>query len=304
MYTADDLITMQYLPFETKIKKSILRIKEWYSFYGGNVCVSISGGKDSTVLLHLVRSVYPDVKAVYCDTRLEYPEVRENALNTDNLVVLKPKMNFREVVEKYGYCYPNKEIARKIADARRGVKYALANFEGKNADGTENRFAKKSTVYWKWLIGVDVKISDKCCAIMKELPFKHFTKETGLYPYIGILACESIRRKAAWLESGCNSYTTGKSKPLSIWLEQDILRYILEYNLKIPSVYGEIINVDGKLKCSGVSRTGCVFCPVAAHLEKPNKFQRLKLSHPKLYDYCMKELGLKEFLDKVGVNYV
>ena len=34
---------------------------------GGQVYVSFSGGKDSTVLLDLVRRVYPDVKGAYSD---------------------------------------------------------------------------------------------------------------------------------------------------------------------------------------------------------------------------------------------
>lgn len=44
-------------------------------------------------------------------------------------------------------------------------------------------------------------------------------------------------------------------------------------------------------------------------LEKePNRFQSLKETHPKLWEYCMrpieeKELGMKEVLDYVGVDY-
>ena len=52
---------MQSLPLEAKIVKSQLRIREWYEYWNGEVYVSFSGGKDSTVLLHLVRELYPDV---------------------------------------------------------------------------------------------------------------------------------------------------------------------------------------------------------------------------------------------------
>ena len=45
---------MQRLPLIVKIRKSQLRIKEWYEHFDGNVYVSFSGGKDSTVLAHLV----------------------------------------------------------------------------------------------------------------------------------------------------------------------------------------------------------------------------------------------------------
>lgn len=71
--------------------------------YGENGCfVSYSGGKDSTVLIHLVRRICPDIPAVYVDTGLEYPEVRRMAIANAN-VVLKPKMKFSDVISKYGY---------------------------------------------------------------------------------------------------------------------------------------------------------------------------------------------------------
>jgi hypothetical protein len=38
-------------------------------------------------------------------------------------------------------------------------------------------------------------------------------------------------------------------------------------------------------------------------LQKPNKFQMLKNSHPKLYDYCINKLGLGELLTQAGVEY-
>lgn len=65
-----ELTFMQRLPLEIKIAKSLQRIREWYEYWEGNVHVTVSGGKDSTVLLHLVRSLYPHVPAVYIDCSL------------------------------------------------------------------------------------------------------------------------------------------------------------------------------------------------------------------------------------------
>ena len=44
---------------------------------------------------------------------------------------------------------------------------------------------------------------------------------------------------------------------------------------------------DGKYKCTGCSRTGCIFCAYGAHLEKESRFVRLKQTHPKQYNYCI-----------------
>lgn len=69
------LMQRQNMPLEAKIKMSQQRIYEWYSHFNGNVYVSFSGGKDSTVLLDLVRNTpgVHDVPAVFVDTGLEYP---------------------------------------------------------------------------------------------------------------------------------------------------------------------------------------------------------------------------------------
>ncbi|MBQ9486858.1 MAG: phosphoadenosine phosphosulfate reductase family protein [Selenomonadaceae bacterium] len=305
-YTKEDLKRLQSLPLYEKINLSKLRITEWYEHWQGKVCVSYSGGKDSTVLLKLVRELYPDVPAVYVDTRLDFPEVREHVKNTDNVIWLKPEMNFRKVIDTYGFCYPSKPCALHIDAARRNVPYALQIFEGKKKDGTPQNINEKFK-RWKWLIDVDVKISAKCCEVMKERPLNKFQKENGVYPFIGILAYESQRRQMAWYMNGCNNFTNSKranSKPIAFWTEQDILRYIVDNAVVIPTVYGSIIaDKSGKLSTTGESRTGCIFCPIGAHLQKPNKFQRMKETHPQLYKYCMNELGLDEFLIKVGVPH-
>ena len=72
----NELIMLQSLPLDIKIAKSKRRIQEWIDYYGEDkVYISFSGGKDSTVLLDLVRQVNPNIPAVFVDTGLEYPEI-------------------------------------------------------------------------------------------------------------------------------------------------------------------------------------------------------------------------------------
>lgn len=309
-HTSADLKQMQSLPLDIKIEMTKRRIKEWYEAFDGNVYVSFSGGKDSTVLLDLARRIYPDIPAVFVDTGLEYPEIREFVKSIDSVTWLRPKMNFRKVIETYGYPLVSKEISGKIYYARKGRKEALMAFEGKTVDGTESKYRQR---YKKWssLCNSNVPISHKCCEVMKKEPAKAYEKETGRKPILATMAVESALRVRSWLQNGCNAFTAKRpsSQPMSFWTEQDVLEYIKTFGVAYASVYGEIVDENGKLKTTGASRTGCMFCMFGAHLEKePNRFQCMKITHPKIYDYCMKPmadggLGLAEVLDFIGVKH-
>src|SRR5690554_2266552 len=104
MPTRNELKILQALPLEMKVLKTQQRIREWITRFGTDgVYVSFSGGKDSTVLLHIVRELYPDIEAVFVDTGLEYPEIRQFVKGFENVTWLRPKMRFDEVIKKYGY---------------------------------------------------------------------------------------------------------------------------------------------------------------------------------------------------------
>ena len=119
IHDAERLAELQALPLERKIQISQARIIEWYKYYKGNIVVSFSGGKDSTVLLHLVRSIFPDVKAVFSNTGLEYPEIQQHVKNYNNIDIVTPSMRFDRVISNYGYPLISKEVAEAIYYARR-----------------------------------------------------------------------------------------------------------------------------------------------------------------------------------------
>lgn len=116
---------------------------------------------------------------------------------------------------------------------------------------------------------------------------------------------ESRLRIQQWILNGCNGFNMKSpiSNPMSFWVEQDILQYIKQNNLKIASVYGEVVygqrdsdeqynnllcECGQKLCTTGCDRTGCIFCGFGAHLEKgESRFQRLKRTHPRQYEYCL-----------------
>ena len=302
---------MQSWGLEKKIQVTKARIIEWYENNDGKVYISFSGGKDSTVLLHISRSIYPDIQAVFIDTGLEFPEVRTFALSQENVVRLKPEMNFRKVIDTYGYPLISKEVARDIYVARNSPNGKTAQKFVPNNPHDLKYGMGYSMVKWADLKDSDIPISHMCCDVMKKKPAKQFERETGLKPITAMMANESRLRRNSWLKNGCNAFDSKRpiSNPMSFWTENDVLEYLVKHNVPYASVYGEIQqDKNGKYYTTGRDRTGCVFCGFGCHNEKEsNRFQMLKQTHPKLWEYCMKDwdkggLGMKNVLEYINVK--
>lgn len=372
-HTANDLRQMQSLPLEAKIRMTKERIKAWYeswtrfeiynektkktrfvtmdtrntfaepelkghecimSVLPGQMYISFSGGKESTVLKHIVDSMYDDVPAVFVNTGLEYPEIQRfvrdvkvgkyGCFNSD-VEILRPEMRFDEVVKIYGYPIISKGVSKCLFNVRNSLEAGntdascIRQIEGKylKLNGEESIFNYGK---YNYLVNAPFLVSHRCCDIMKKKPFKKYERETGRKPLIGTRAQESKQRAAVWIKDGCNAFEkkNPSSQPLAFWTEQDILHYLKEYNVPYCPVYGDIV-IDNKvfdnsienqiniidllecyekedvLKTTGCDRTGCMFCMFGCHLEKePNRFQRMKETHQRRYEYC---IGGGEYVD-------
>ena len=272
-HTQYDLRQMQSLPLSAKIKMTERRIQEWYDAFDGQVYVSFSGGKDSTVLLDIARQLYPDIEAVFVDTGLEFPSVRKFAMSKDNVTVLKPQMLFRDVVSKYGYPVISKEVAQTIFEVRRSTSdnktnlYRMKKLNGQAVDKNGN-LSQYNIPQWKFLLDAPFEISHMCCNIMKKKPFKTYEKKTGNRPIIATMTVESMLRKQKWMNHGCNAFDLKRpqSNPMSFWTENDVLTYTHENGLEIAEAYGKVIpkndGVDGQTNIYDYlgDYTGCQFC--------------------------------------------
>ena len=328
LYTHDDLKTMQIWSLERKIQVSQTRILEWYTRHNNQCFVSFSGGKDSTVLAYLAARIcqaeHIPLILWFSDTGLVFPEVREHVKTYGawlmghfpglqaETVMDYPKdrkgnrILFKDVILTYGYPILSKRISRRVGDVQKMGRncYAARCFDGRETGMYDLR-------KWAFVIDAPFKVSDRCCDVLKKNPANRFVRESGRYPIIGTMACESQARRLEWFRHGCNAFDNKEpvSRPLSFWTEQDILSFIQKYSLPYPSVYGTILqDKKGKWYTDGYPRTGCMFCAYGAHLEKePNRFQKLKETHPRVWDYCMRPvedggLGMKEVLDYIHVK--
>jgi len=291
----DLLKEWQAQPLEWKVDRSLLRIKQFYEKLDGKVYVSFSGGKDSTALLYLVRSIYPNIPAVHVNTGLEYPEIEEFVKTVDNVIIIRPKKSFLEVINTWGYPVVSKEVSMDISRYRgtKDPKMKRFRLSGNHPDGRCGLHMGVIPKRWQYLVDAPFKISDYCCSVMKKEPFHRFQRETGLFPFIGTMASDSERRKRDFLNTGCNTF--GKralSTPMAFWLEEDVWEYLRRNNIPYCKIYD-----------MGERRTGCMFCMFGVHLEEnPNRFRRMKTSHPQLWNYCMYKLGLFKVLEYMGID--
>lgn len=340
------------LDLEDKVITSYEKLDEWYTAWGGQCYVSFSGGKDSTVLSYLAARYLSSFRAppwplnlVFVNTGLEYPQIqkfvnecadwlrKEFPRVTVNLHRLRPKMNIRQVVERYGYSIVSKEVANCVWLARKsgnGTRMARLRGELLDSDGKPSAY---NCERWGFLLDAPFLVSSECCRIMKKNTAHRYEGRENEKPIVATMADEGRQRFQKWMATGCNAFEGKRpmGKPMSFWTEQNVLQFIVEHGLPYASVYGDIVASDGendyaetlidrKLHCTGCQRTGCMFCGFGAHLEKgENRFERMKHTHPKHYEFCIgggaydpvdglwkpteKGLGYARVLDYIGVRY-
>ena len=122
------------MSLDKKIQQTIGLMAEWHNAFNNQVYVSLSGGKDSTVLADLdakwCSAINQPLNLTFSNTGLEYPEIQRHVRQMKeyfgdkygvsvNLKIIVPKMRFSEVVSTYGYPLIGKEVAEAIYYARR-----------------------------------------------------------------------------------------------------------------------------------------------------------------------------------------
>ncbi len=290
---------LQSLPLKTKILLTRSLIKEAIETFGCEyIYISFSGGKDSTVLSHIVRQIYPEMLHLFADTSCEYPEtisfIQEMQASGVNIEVIIPTdrqgvlWTFDRVVSEQGYPLFSKTVANGI----RTYRHAKTEITKQNSiDYMSRRFPS-------YLPYLNLNISDLCCEKLKKGPLKRAAHKAGMKcSMIGTLAEESQTRERDWLCNGSNIFFVKKDnqcRPLSFWTEADIWAYIQQFNVPIATLYSK-----------GYERNGCMYCGFGIKSEKRrkgiNRFERLNQTHPQEYLHMVSRY--RDLFDTCKIEY-
>lgn len=275
------LNSLRKIELSDKVKYSEKLIASALSQYSSPV-VCWSGGKDSTVVLDLVRKHWRDIPVIFIKSGIEFNETydyidkysRDNNLN---LHISESNYNFWDIGEQHGWPIFGKSISSNVQRAR-----STGNIR-KNLSKLEIR-----------LVESDIKISNKCNFYLQEKPGKEKEKELKAdAKFIGIRADESRARSRLWVDHGDNYfvkryYKRGegiwKINPIAIWSETDVWQYL--HHRKIPTC---------ELYDKGLTRNGCWPCAMAI---RNGQLHRLKHYDEKLFYFLMTETGLGQEIIK------
>ena len=207
-------------PYENKLMwtRQIIgiAIKQSKSFL-----VSLSWGKDSVVMSHIIYTICKNGNYVFANTMCEYPETykyRDFMLNNSFIkeckyFETKPIKTFFECVNLYGF--PS---------------------------------LRQNT-------GQGNKRMPKCCNYLKEIPLNNWKKENKIdLTFMGIQATESMNRRLLFMRLGGLYFSKTRNEnvciPMAIWNDDDILRYAKENDIALNPLY-KTMKRTGCMFCTG-----------------------------------------------------
>ena len=243
------MVAMQALPYEVKIKRAELRAREYIEKLDDmelNAHVSV-GGLDSIVLLVFLHSIGIHVPAISVSS-LEDKSIQRvhKALGVE---IVKPGKSKVEILNEFGFPVISKRIAGKIdtlqhpTEKNKTVRHAIITGEcGAHGHYAKNRRMKLPQKWLELFAGYEnenegvnyriapFKVSNKCCQYMKEQPCDRWAKEHSSCPFLGLMASEGGQREEALTDHGCNYFgkTVIRSAPFTPFLRQDILILAIE----------------------------------------------------------------------------
>lgn len=250
------------------LQDRIQKIQQIIGKYGEeNFSISFSGGKDSTVLHHLIDMAIPGNKIprVYANTGIELNMIRDFVLEMqkedDRIVVIKPSTPIKPMLEREGYPFKSKGHSSTVENYQRTGEKGIwvKNYLKEGPGGYSNAKSCPEILRYQFTPDFKIKVSDKCCLRMKEEPLKKWQKEHGKkHQIIGITRAEGGRRFTAKCLAW-KSKTALNFQPLAPVSKEWEDWFIEEFDIKICDIYKPPYNF---------LRTGCKGCHFAIELQK------------------------------------
>lgn len=283
------------------VTEAMHRIEELYYETDGKCYVSFSGGKDSTVLLALIKlceDIYTipkdGIPAVFADTGIEMGVtldfvrwVKDNWY--PNVQIIRPGKSFDWCVKHYGKPVKSKlkaELLHRWQAGRRTEYVRSRLITGVSKDGTPMKRTRIADKDMHMVADTfHIKVSGMCCDILKKKPVKRYADIHGVQgEVIGLRTAEGGARELRAKENVkhgariCTSIDKKgfvKKAPLIDWPDEAIEEFIQKYNVPLSDAYTKY----------GFHRTGCMACPFALDVDK--NLQYLHDHEPNRYKAAM-----------------
>lgn len=271
---------MDSMLYSLNISKAKNRIRNLYYKTSGACYLSFSGGKDSTVVLTLIKQLGLNIPAVFCDTRIELDAtynfvtwVNENYYPVD---IIKPEKSFCKVIEEFGKPIKSKMRSHSLRSYQNNPDCKTASLLfGKNS----HRLSISNKDFHLLHPDFNIKVSSVCCDYLKKKPFKVYTKENSILGYFtgerisegGVRAYNADKRvkEGKPICTRVNGDVVIKS-PIIDWSDEMVEEFILRENVPLSEAYTKY----------GMNRTGCCCCPYAKDIQNSLyvlwKFERSK----------------------------
>lgn len=283
-----------------------------------SISVSVSGGSDSDVIVHMIctnfREYLPKIHFVFANTGLEYQatlrhlEYLENRYGiTINRVRGVP---IPRAVKKYGVPFVSKQASEYMGRLQNhGFEWEGGNLEGLVAKYEKcraalrwwcNDWGEKSRFNIDWNKGLKAnmvkrppkfQISAMCCQKSKKEPLTKFQK--SIKADMVITGERKSEGGARATKGNCFGHIHGVDRymPLYFWSDETKEYYIKAEGIVRSDCY----------EVWGMHRTGCVGCPFAKNIV--DELKLMKQYEPKMFRACMNVFGdAYRLMDEYGMR--
>jgi len=239
---------------------------------GGQVYLSFSGGKDSTVLAELIKwaDLPTHIPFVFANTGIEFDATKRfvDEYDWDNKVIVKPRKPFGQILKEYGKPTISKVRSEHLSTYQNNINAPFSTARtrqmitgeaerGGVKEGFRSRFALAQKHFHLLHPDLDYKVANKCCTYMKKLPFADYSKENNMNgTFVGVRTAEGGIRQQAYktcvmVKKKSGGRTEIFSMPIIDWTDEMVNEFIEHFDVKISDAY----------TVYGLQRTGCIGCP-------------------------------------------